>query len=406
MIDCKAAEAALKNNLHWFINSGVMNPPDGSWGVAERIVVTKDNAAWEKTYTSFPAWTDFDGYSILEQRRADCNFETALLFLLASETFNNSHYREIAENILDFLYFKSGLLSRFASKHPIGAWNWSHIKWEPTIWFDDNGWNCAIQLAIGERYPDLDKKYQLKMWALKLADGLVEGFKRTFKRPHSNDQDNWHDPENVWRGRLNLPHWGSLVCMALSMAHKHNPKPEYVETICKYHEYLWENRDSFIVSEEAYALLGATFAATFLDAPLHRKLVDYFGKKLIAKMDQTTGNIPAEHFEAPTGPHLADMIYTVNWSLLSLQTVAKMTGETKYRDAFEKLLKMTLNIQDLTPELQFHGCWRGMYDLQAKKWGGGNCYEGGAASIYTGWTNAPVAWVLALELLEKSLTEL
>jgi len=52
-----------------------------------------------------------------------------------------------------------------------------------------------------------------------------------------------------------------------------------------------------------------------------------------------------------------------------------------------------------------HGCWRGMYDMKMKKWGGGNCFEGGADSIYTGWTNAPIPWVVANSIQNTSLAE-
>jgi hypothetical protein len=44
-----------------------------------------------------------------------------------------------------------------------------------------------------------------------------------------------------------------------------------------------------------------------------------------------------------------------------------------------------------------------MYDLKARAWGGGDCYEGGANSIYTGWTNAPIAFTIAYELAGGSL---
>ena len=32
---------AVRRNLQWFEESGVMEPPDGSWGVAERLSVAK-----------------------------------------------------------------------------------------------------------------------------------------------------------------------------------------------------------------------------------------------------------------------------------------------------------------------------------------------------------------------------
>lgn len=57
------------------------------------------------------------------------------------------------------------------------------------------------------------------------------------------------------------------------------------------------------------------------------------------------------------------------------------------RSLGEKLVEM----QDTSPDLTFHGCWRGMFDCKERTYGGGNCYEGGAGSIYSGWTNAPIA---------------
>ena len=90
---------AVGRNLEWFRNSGVMDPPDGSWGVAERIAVTKDNTAIEKICRAFPAWNEFDGYCVIEPRRPDCNFETALLFLLAGRKFGSEEFTRTGETI-------------------------------------------------------------------------------------------------------------------------------------------------------------------------------------------------------------------------------------------------------------------------------------------------------------------
>ena len=87
---------ALLKNLNWFENSGVMLPNDGLWGVAERVAVVKNNEAIEKMYASFVAWTPHGDYSIIEQRRADCNFETAYLYLLAAEVLKEQKYTDIA----------------------------------------------------------------------------------------------------------------------------------------------------------------------------------------------------------------------------------------------------------------------------------------------------------------------
>lgn len=393
MYNKKKLKSGLRANLSWFKNSGVMIPADGLWGVAERVAL-KGNSSMDKICKSFPAWTEFAEYSIIEPRRADCNFEAALLFLLASEVFKSKKYHEIAVNILDFLYFRSGLLNRFPEeKNMTGAWFWSHVK--KTIWFDVNSWNCIIPLLISERYPELDKKYELKKWALLLAGNMAEAFKTHFEFPEGF--------QTTWCGYLKLPHWGALVCMALAKANAISPNLEYLRVIEQYYIHLENNKDTFIASEQAYAMLGSALSYSVLKDEKFKRLAEFFGDSLIKRMDPLTGNIPAEHNEAPVGSHLADTIYTINWALLGFQNLHAISFRHEYRDAFLKILELLVRIQDKSPEKHVRGCWRGMYDLQTSSWGGGDCYEGGANSIYTGWTNAPIASCIAFELLGTSL---
>ncbi|MCK5844507.1 MAG: hypothetical protein KAG97_07350, partial [Victivallales bacterium] len=333
------------------------------------------------------------GYSVIEQRRADCNFETALMFLLADDALPGEGLAEVAENILDFLYFKSALLNRYDRGYPIGAWNWSHIKWNPSLWFDDNGWNGVIQFLIAERRSELARKYDMESWALKCAEGMLEGFDRTFEQSGYKVGDEMCDPEGIWLGDLRLPHWGALAAMAFALAHRSSGDARFADAAKRYFEMVLRERDSFIVSEDAYALIGSAFISKYSDDSLYEEAAYCFAEKIISKMDPVTGNIPAEHREAPSGEHLADLIYTVNWALLGLSVVSKR--EERFKPAFDKLLEFVLSIQDDSSDKQFAGCWRGMYDIKSGEWGGGDRYEGGAGSIYSGWTNAPISWVLS-----------
>ena len=113
-------ETAVRNNLNWFLTSGIMDPGDGSWGVAERLTVAEGRAL-EQMRFSFPAWTDLSDCRVIEQRRADCNFETALLFLLADKIFHDGGYAAVAEKLLSFLYCRSGLLNRGNPAYPDGS---------------------------------------------------------------------------------------------------------------------------------------------------------------------------------------------------------------------------------------------------------------------------------------------
>ena len=93
MLSKTALRKSLEMTRKWFKESGVMIPENGNWGVAERVLLTQHNSAARKTLESFPAWTAHrkEGYCILEQRRADCNLQTAFLCLRLHEIFGIQH---------------------------------------------------------------------------------------------------------------------------------------------------------------------------------------------------------------------------------------------------------------------------------------------------------------------------
>ena len=387
--------ASLHKSLAWFRNSGVMIPASGLWGVAERVVLGEGNEALDKTLSEFPAWSRVGGNYILEQRRADCNFECAYLFLLCSEVFDDQSLREIGVNLLDFLYFRSGLLNRGKAKYPAGSWNWSHICRDSRVWFDDESWCLFLALQIASRYPDLDLRYEMKHHARILSESMAEAAVAALPENLQYDGHTWwSDPAGAWLGNLALPHWGALTVMALSRSLAEWKNPTAEKFIERYLAYLNSTAMELNSSETSYALLGVSAVNHYLGIESARALQARLVEKLTQKISRS-GNLPAEHYEAPCGEHLVDTIYTVNWAALALQTAEA--------PAADKLLKMLVEIQDTTPSPLFAGCWRGMYDLAKQEWGGGNAYEGGAGSVYTGWTNAPIAWCMALHILGKTL---
>jgi hypothetical protein len=391
----------LLNNLEWFENSGVMLPANGLWGVAERVAITKDNAALERMMNAFPAWTLHDEHCIIEQRRADCNFQSAYMYLLSYRLFGDRKYYEIAVNLLDFLYFKSGLLWRREDRYVPGSWNWSHIKRESVVWFDDESWCIFLALEIAAKFPELEKRYEMRRFAMMLAPHLAGAMKSAM----APGAEILQDKEKHWRsdtfiGAADQPHWGSLACMALARAYREDPRAEFMEVLEDYHAYLTAHADKFDVSEVCYAIMGACSAFAATDRDEFRTAAELFGQKLLSRMGEN-GNIPSEHDEAPCGPHLVDTIYTINWALLGLLGLKSFAP--RYAEAFDKALKLVCSIQDDSPEKHLKGCWRGMYDMEKGCWGGGDLFEGGANSIYTGWTNAPISIVIALELLKENL---
>ena len=261
-------------------------------------------------------------------------------------------------------------------------------------------WCVFFQLKIAEEYPELDKKYGMKSWGMILGEELLTATELVMDKKDLDNAGHWIDASGRWLGRLDLPHWGALACMALAKVYQENHGRKYADTVKRYHEYMASRAEEFIVSEQAYAIIGACAAYRYTGDEYYRKLAERFAHLVMKKMD-ADGNIPAEHYEAPAGKHLVDTIYTVNWALLGMQALAAVSEE--FKPVYEKLLGLILKIQDPSPEKQFNGCWRGMYDMKTRTWGGGDRFEGGAGSIYSGWTNAPISSAIALDLLDRNL---
>ena len=128
-----------------------------------------------------------------------------------------------------------------------------------------------------------------------------------------------------------------------------------------------------------------------------------YADKLISKFDKENDFPPSEHArETPTGKNLVDTIYTVNWSLLGLREFGLIAGKD-YSVYADKLIALLCRIQDTSENPHFAGCWRGMFDINTGSWGGGDLFEGGGNSIYTGWTNAPISLALLHEYSNASM---
>ena len=388
-------KGALELHKKWFLESGIM-PDMGRLGIAERVLITENNSAAEKAMSSFPAWKKFANGCFLEQRRADCCFETAYYFLRRFQLFNDPQDREICDNMLNYLYCRSAMLSRaeFTTTREVGVWNWSDIRWTPAIWFDDNAWCVMLALAIANADAEFDEKYEMKKYALAGAAAMADGFERQWKKPLEGIEANL-----LWSGNLELPHWGALVASALAIAGAEEKDEELVKryhAIDKiYFDFISENQNDLNFSELSYSLLYCGMSMKYNSSAEKRELGMSIRKKLLENCDPVDLCLPSTHYEAPKGNSLADLIYTMNWfytAMVEFEKVCPSDEGYKWLMDFSAFL---VRIQDRIEQRELHGCWRGMYDIGSSSWGGGDCYEGGANSIYSGWTNAPIGWSLA-----------
>jgi len=113
----------------------------------------------------------------------------------------------------------------------------------------------------------------VREWSAPLAQALADGFAASFHAGNFNEVSDCYHPDGLWYGRPQLPHWGSLVCMALSIACSEGIESAgSKEIIREYHEYVRDSIDTFNASELAYALIGCSAAARVFRETLYLDL--------------------------------------------------------------------------------------------------------------------------------------
>lgn len=417
-------EQAVIKNINWFLNSGIMRPNDGFWGVAERLVLLSDNDAKDKINEMFPCQTSLSSdVSVIEHRRPDCTMQVALMFDLAGEYFDNNDYKIIARNLIDFILNRSGLLHDGKEggidpefdiekdKKLAGLWGWAVPNSKNICWSDDNSWIIIIFLILAKRgYPEL------REYALNSAKNMKQQIEAFLLFVENNGRNTQPEKYPMYGIQLN-PHWLGLATLAMAHAHKADSEIECTELMERYYntvllgapEYDHYSFDCrrlglpWSFSEYTYLSYIASAVGKEFNNPSILKVAES-ATNILLKHQFDDGHFPSDHYEAPSGKNLADIIYTQNWATLGLQHAAQCFPEKiEYQNSFVKSLEFLMNIQDKSNDPVFRGCWRGMYDCDTKDWGGGDSHEGGAGSIYSGWTNAPISLSILFELMNKSL---
>lgn len=391
-----------------------MRPADGFWGVAERVALLGGNEAAAKIKERFPVFTMVrPNVAVIEHRRADCTMQTAYLFDLAADWFVSSSFRETAENLIGYLVNRSGLRNCSKSDERCGLWGWAAPIRMDAYWTDDNSWVATILMLLANR-----KRPELRDLGLQTAKGLYCYVKPYLDNLSEKGLDTEIEEEEPRVAGIKLnPHWIGLVTMALAHASKTDDTLPYAQLAEQYYALVLggppavdkmyrdvaQNGLKWSLSEYAYLALTASICARQFKSELIRNVARTAANALVNNQ-QSDGHWAAQHIESPAAANLSDLIYTDNWAALGLYHAWLLFDhDSKYRQSLDRLFGFLADIQDRDPDPVFRGCWRGMYDTNIGTWGGGDRYEGGANSIYTGWTNAPVALSFLLDASGETL---
>ncbi len=398
----------------------VSEPGDGSFGVLEGI------ASEIRIDGSQPTrwWL-----------RSDSNGESSLAFALAGEMDNDDQLREIAGNLLDWLYFNSGLF-----RNDPALSNYGLLFWAPgnaQALYQDNDIKAILGCMGTSGILGTDR------WDEVLVKNILGNFRTT--------------GVNGFRGRrLENPDllregWQSYLNRDLILLQPHYEAWTWASYLWLYHKTHWEpllekTRKAITLMMEGYPdkwrwtngiqqergrmLLPLAWLIRIDDRPEYRKWIRLIADD-IEKCQDASGAIREElgvpdrgdyipspsnalygTNEAPliqqNGDPVSDLLYTCNFTFLGLHEAYAATGEEQFRRMADRLADFLVRIQVRSEKhTELDGGWFRAFDYRQWEYLGSNADSGwGAWSIETGWTQAWIPTVLAMRELNMNLWDL
>jgi hypothetical protein len=395
-------------------------PADGSFGILEG-------------YASGIRW---DGSQV--QRlplRADCHAESAMLLAFDKSLNRAKHSGEVAANLLDFVYFKSGMCAgpRADEKHAaFGQIGWGDISpaWLVANYGDDEARVMLGTMAAAASLEDTK-------WNEALVKGLLSNFRTTGKLGFRGDRvDVPSLAQNGWKHFYQAetvnysPHFESFLWACNLWAYRATQYRPFLDRTknaiamtMKVYPTGWRWQDN---SERSRMLLCLAWLTRIEDTPEHREWIRLVAGDLLKRQQpngaihEWLGGTGGGHYQIPqsnetygtgetpliqqNGDPASDQLYTTGFALLGLHEAAAATGDKTLKQAEDKLAEFLCRIQTRSEKVPYlNGWWfRTFDDRRWEFWASSADIGWGAWSLETGWAQAWTAATLAMR--EKKTT--
>jgi hypothetical protein len=425
----------------WFVNSHMLVHP------SEKLKLYQALAAnGETTGPARPDASEGDGsFGILEgyasgilcdgnqprrlPLRNDCSTESAMVLALDGRFNGHVQRALVASNLLDFVYFNSGICQGARAdprQAAYGLMGWGDIApaWLVANYGDDNA-RAMLATAVAAATWPTDR------WDERLMRALLANLRTTGKLGFRGDridlpalaQHGWqfyYQAETVNCS----PHFESYLWACYLWAWQHTGFRPFLDrtrtaitmTMKAYPgQWYWQNN-----IERARMLLCLAWLVRVEDTPEHREWLNRVAGDLLV-CQQPSGAIheslsrgPGGGFQAPQrnedygtgetpllqqdGDPVSDQLYTTGFALLGLHEAVGATGDPKLKRAEDKLAEYLCRIQTRSQKLPYlNGTWfRAFDDHRWEPWASSADIGWGAWSIESGWGQAWTAAVLAL----------
>jgi hypothetical protein len=419
-LSADAARRAIQRGIDWHTAAGVFVGNEAQSGVNEGMI----------------SRIHFDGTQPIRfGMRTDCNGESSLAFALRWKLDGDPHSRNVASNLLDWIYFRSGLFENDPAKANYGLLYWTPA--ERQMLYQDNDVK-AILGCLGtagvlgtDRWDDV----LLKNILGNFRTTGVHGFRGHFLNERDLSASGW---QAYWRNKnvSYQPHYEAWIWATYLWLYdktRYEPLLERTRraiqmTMEAYPDrWQWTNG---IQQERGRMLLPLAWLVRVDDRPQHRVWLKRIVRD-IERCQDACGAIREElgaagQGECPPPPSnakygtaeasliqengdpLADLLYTCNFTFLGLHEAYAATGDKQYRRMADRLADFLVRIQvksEAHPQLD--GGWFRAFDYRKWEYWGSNADAGwGAWSIEVGWTQAWIPTVLTLREIDTSLWDL
>ncbi len=392
---------------------------DGEWGLLEGVSSNIQH----------------DGYQPIRWWfRSDSIGESSLAFALRSRLDGDERSRRVAANLLDWLYFKSGLFQNDREKPNYGLLHWA---WDSLSLYGDNDVKAILGCMGTAALLDTAQ------WDEVLLADILANFRTTgiygYRGRALNDTEllsrGW---QHYWRAETihYAPHYQAWIWATYLWLYDktgYEPLLERTRNAIRMmmeaypDNWRWTNG---IQQERGRMLLTLAWLIRVDDRPEYRTWLRTIAEDM-QKCQDACGGIREELGELEKGGYrppqsndeyglheasliqengdpVADMLYTCNFTFLGLHEAYAATGEAQYREMADRLADFLVRIQvrsERHPELD--GGWFRAFDYERWDYWGSNADAGwGAWSIEVGWTQAWIPTVLSMRELDLNLWEM
>ena len=367
--------------------------------------------------------------------RADCNAESAMVFALDAALNRNRTNAAVAANLLDFVYFNSGICRGVrddTNSASYGLIGWGDVSpaWLVANYGDDNA-RAILATALAGASLKTDR------WNKRVMRALLANLRTTGKLGFRGDRiDLPALAANGWKKFYEAepvnysPHFESYLWACYLWAYQQTGFAEFlnrarsgISMTMKVYPAKWRWQNNL---ERAHILLSLAWLLRIENTPEHRSWLDQVTRDLLK--DQSAKGAIYEcvstnrngHYRVPmrnedygtsetpliqeNGDPVSDQLYTSGFALLGLHEAAAVTGDALFKDAEDKLAAYLCRIQTRSEQPGLNGTWfRAFDDHRWEAWASSADVGWGAWSIEAGWGQAWTAAVLALREQQTSL---